>query len=199
MRRSSRNFDSKVITRIEKAMVRRFRLRNVRFIKTLHRILAVSFYEGVREFFELKNDLAIPLVEPKTGVDADFTYQERLVILYYIQYRMEFITETVYITEITKLGYSKDKMTTLLKQKAAAIGKYDTQFKKSMWQNYRVFLEKKIKGWNNKYEQRLYKIIMEAKDIMSLSTTIEQYLVKEFHLTTTYIVEIRYYYSYSLW
>jgi len=63
------------------------------------------------------------------GVARDFTYEERLVIIVYLQFHFKMITQEQYLAEITRIGFTIESMGTLISTKAEALKKYDGQFK----------------------------------------------------------------------
>ena len=69
--------------------------------------------------------MTIEDLEAEIGIASEFTYEERLVLLVYIQWQLELITEEVYITEIKRLGFTVEKLGALFKSKAESLQKYD--------------------------------------------------------------------------
>jgi hypothetical protein len=147
-----------VMLKIEGELASRFSFQHA----GLGRMLRVSFYEGFRKVLGIKDDMALSIEEPNKGgddksvsIDADFTYEERVVIIIYIQYHFKFITQEQYMSEITRLGWTMDRMNDLFRSKGETLHKYDRMFKESMWGIFKGFFSK-MEGFTTDMETWLY-------------------------------------------
>lgn len=58
------------------------------------------------------------LPDPKELMQRDFTYEERLIMITWIEYHyFHMITEEVFMSEITRLGYTIERVHTLVETK----------------------------------------------------------------------------------
>jgi len=112
--------------------------------------------------------LAGETVVEEHGISADFTYEERLVLLTYIQFHFKMITQEQYNSEITRLGFTMEQLNTLFSTKGELLHKYDVMFKESMWDVFHTYLPR-IEGFSEAMEQEIHQFIMSSSDVVNLA------------------------------
>jgi len=133
------------------------------------------------------------------GVDIDFTYEERMIIIVYFQWRLHMVTEEQYMSEVTRLGFTMESVNTVFQSKSHLLTKYDGQIKKLVIEFFTSYWTM-IEGFTEEMFHYVIQIIGSEKSALGIGQTIEKKLVEKFNLdSSTYIfVQFHYYWSLSV-
>lgn len=73
-------------------------------------------------------------------ISNHFTYTERTLILIYVQFKMHLITEEKFMSELTRLKYTKDSMNKFFAKKMPKLELYKRRFIKSVTRQFNINL-----------------------------------------------------------
>jgi len=194
------NFGPELIGQVSSELTRKFNLQE--WQKTiLTRYLSVSFYEGYRIVLQVKNDKVLPLDDPNAKpveISTIFTYQERQLILVYMQFHLTMITEEQYWAEVTRLGFSKEQVQTIFKTKMVHFQRYEEEMKAKIISTMKTNLMT-ITGFTQEMWTVVETTLTENGDFGSIMDTIKTKLVSEFNFSeTVFESEFRYQFNFSI-
>jgi hypothetical protein len=72
-------------------------------------------------------------VSQHIAIDRFVTYQERMVILAYVQWELKLITETQFITEIKRFKFTKATAEKLFQEKGKTLQTFESSIKVVIW------------------------------------------------------------------
>jgi hypothetical protein len=166
---------------------------------TLRYDFSMSVFESIRTTFEVKEgDLKTIMVKaPEAGLTGTFTYVERQILLLNMQMQIKLITYEVYVKEITRLGYTVEKVNTLMTTKGSALSKFEMIMKEKVWSYFSSYLWN-IPGFTAALEGEVKNLVMTNGDMRSLFTKIETFLTSKLEFSQTILVTLRYDFNMSI-
>jgi len=118
---------SQTMTRVQETLTTQFGMTEYLWYQ-IHHYFNLSIYSGIRDLFEIKDSdvKTKPSEEPAPMSPSQaFTYEERLVIMVYMQFSLQMIDEAQYSAEITRLGFTMESINTLFQTKMHIFEKFE--------------------------------------------------------------------------
>lgn len=134
----------------------------------------------------------------KVSVETYLTYNERMVFLVWVQWKLTLITEAQYTAELTRLGYTTASANALLGSKGEGLAQFNADFKMSIWTSFRDMLYL-IEGFTTDLEKQVETIVMGEGQIETMEERVEAFLKTKLEMSEKTLVAFRYDFQYSIY